>query len=344
MFRLLDGEPATKDILDGVDTTWTRVPGGAPIGQAVDEIIVQFSPQNTAASVPALLALRSQLTALAHDPVVDEKRRLLDRILQACLGLSVATEVSQAEVVPGEAMTLRHTAVLLSQVPVRWVGVRYPGAARPAGDSIELHPGEPAVRTAIEILPAGTPLSQPYWLRAEPSAGVFRVAETELIGRPENPPAFPIEQVFEVAGQTLVIPDEPVEILDDATHGKTPRRVEVIAPAALKFVQDVRLFAPGATRPVEVEVTAFRPGVAGELRLTAPAGWTVAPAGQAFRIATVGGQAKLRFMVTAPPHPATASLALSAEIGGVTYGSQRVEIHYSHLAPCSCSPPPAAKP
>ena len=31
-FQLLDGEPATNDIMDGVDTTWGRVPGGAEIG------------------------------------------------------------------------------------------------------------------------------------------------------------------------------------------------------------------------------------------------------------------------------------------------------------------------
>ena len=33
-FTLLAGEPATKDILDGVDTTWARVPGGAEVGEA----------------------------------------------------------------------------------------------------------------------------------------------------------------------------------------------------------------------------------------------------------------------------------------------------------------------
>ena len=31
-FHLLDGEPATNDILDGIDTTWSRVPGGAEVG------------------------------------------------------------------------------------------------------------------------------------------------------------------------------------------------------------------------------------------------------------------------------------------------------------------------
>jgi LmbE family N-acetylglucosaminyl deacetylase len=337
-FRLLGGDPATKDILDGVDTTWARVPGGAAIGEAVDEIIGRFDPQNPAASAPALLTLRSQLAAIARDPVVDEKRQQLDRILQACLGLSVETAAPQAEVVPGEVMNLRYTATVQSHVPVRWMGVRYPGSTRPAGEPMELQPGEPAVRAAMEALPAGIPLSQPYWLRAEPSAGVFRVDEAELIGRPENPPAFPVEQIFEIGGQTLVIPDEPVQILSDAMHGETRRRLEVIAPVALKFASDVRLFAPGATRPVEVDVTTFRPAVTGTLRLAAPAGWTVAPAAQTFQLTTVGGQTRLRFMVTAPAQSATTSLAATAEIGGVVFGNQRVEIHYAHLAPLLLQP------
>jgi LmbE family N-acetylglucosaminyl deacetylase len=338
LFRLLDGEPATKDILDGVDTTWARVPGGAPVGQAADEIIGRFDPKDPAASVPALLTLRNQLAAIARDPVVDGKRGQLDRILQACLGLSVETAVPNAEVVPGEGMNLRHTATVQSHVPVRWMGVRYPGSTSPAGKPVELHPGEPAVRTATEILPASARLSQPYWLRAEPSAGVFRVDEAELIGRPENPPSFPVEQIFEVGGQTLVIPDEPVQVVSDTAHGETRRRLEVIAPVALKFVSDVRLFAPGTTRSVEVEVTAFRPAVAGELRLAAPAGWTIAPAAQTFRIAMVGGQAQLRFMVTAPAQSASGSLAANAQIDGITYGNQRVEINYAHLAPLLLQP------
>ena len=40
-----------------------------------------------------------------------------------------------------------------------------------------------------------------------------------LIGRPENPPVFPVEQVFEVGGQTLVVPDEPVQV-DGGSDGR----------------------------------------------------------------------------------------------------------------------------
>src|SRR5580692_6082395 len=45
-FQLLDGAPMTSDVLDGVDTTWNRVPGGAKIGKRADEIIAQFDSQN----------------------------------------------------------------------------------------------------------------------------------------------------------------------------------------------------------------------------------------------------------------------------------------------------------
>src|SRR5204863_1134000 len=88
-FTLLDGAPATVDIMDGVDTTWTRVPnGGAEVGRLAEELVAQFKPNDPAASVPAILALRAKLAALKNDDlVVAEKRGLLDRILQHSLGL-----------------------------------------------------------------------------------------------------------------------------------------------------------------------------------------------------------------------------------------------------------------
>ena len=74
-FQLLAGEPATNDILDGVDMTWARFPGGADIGKMSDEIISQFDSKNPAASVPALLKLHSQLAALKLPPRPARRRK-----------------------------------------------------------------------------------------------------------------------------------------------------------------------------------------------------------------------------------------------------------------------------
>jgi LmbE family N-acetylglucosaminyl deacetylase len=331
-FQLLAGKPATSDILDGMDTTWSRVPGGAVIGKLADDAIVKFNPQDSAASVPVLLKIKKRLAGLAHDdPVVDEKRQLLDRIIQECLGLVVETTVPQAEVVPGEALSLHMSAsVPSSVVPVRWVAARYPSLKTKFAIGTDLSASSVISRDSEETLPDNTPVSQPYWLREPETPGMFRVDEPNLIGRPENPPVFPVEQIFDVGGQTLIVPDQPVQVTAQRAKGET-HDLKVISPVTLNLASSVALFAPGTTHSMTVTVTAARPNVAGILSLEAPAGWKSSPDTQAFHFAADGDQAQFTFTVTAPSQPTTASITAEADIDGKRYGNGRVVINYPHI-------------
>ncbi|TMH65088.1 MAG: LmbE family protein [Betaproteobacteria bacterium] len=329
VFVPLGGEPATEDLLDGVDTTWSRVPGGAEIARLTEEAIARFNPEDPAASVPALLAIRRRVSVLPADPVVSDKRQQLDRIIQACIGLRVQTVVAQSEAVPGETLKMRHTAVVRSRIPVHWTAVRYPSIPRTVTKVLELRANQPVSRDTTQILPATTPVSQPYWLRKEGTAGLFHVDDPSLIGRPENPPAFPIDYVFEVGGQTLVIAGEPAAA--DPANEAMRRRLDVIPPVSLRFTSGVQLFAPGAARPVTVELTAARARAAGTVQLDAPAGWRVIPAAQPFRLAAAGERVRFTFSVTAPSELATAKLGASVTINGVRFNHQRVELRYDHI-------------
>src|SRR5262249_59414733 len=93
-----------------------------------------------AASVPPSPPIRGRVAALSADPVVTDKRQQLDDIIRAAVGLEVETIVAQPEVVPGETLQMRHTAVVRSQFPVRWTGVRYPSIRRTASRVVELRP------------------------------------------------------------------------------------------------------------------------------------------------------------------------------------------------------------
>lgn len=340
-FSLLAGEPATSDILDGVDTSWGRIPGANEIGPLADDLIAKFAPSDPAASVPALLAIRRKLAALPSDPLIVDKRARLDRILQACLGLFVETVIAQAQVVPGEALQLRHTVVARTAVPVRWLGVRYPALQRElGGEPVALNENEPANRDAVQTLPANTPVSQPYWLREPGTEGMFRVDDPSLIGRAENPPAFPVEMLFEVGGQTLAIADEPVQVINDPVRGEIRRRLDVIPPVSLGWVQSLELFAPGAAKPVTVEITAARAGISGTVQLDTPDGWRAAPASHHFDFANAGARARFAFEVTAPVKPATAHITATALVDGKRYNHTRVEIRYDHI-PAQLLQPPA---
>jgi LmbE family N-acetylglucosaminyl deacetylase len=325
-FTLLDGAAGTN-LMDGIDLTWSRVSGGAEIAKLADELIADFKPDAPAASVPALFALRRRVAVLPSDPVVNEKRQLLDRILQACIGLMVETVAPAVEIVPGEQLKLHSSAVVASGVPVKLVEVRVPDlGVKKFG--VDLKAGEAVSGDMAFAIPKTTPLSQPYWLREEPTPGMFRVAETNLIGQPENPPPFMAEYVFEVGDQTLVIPNEPLAL---ETAGKPMRRLAVISPVSLAFGSGVALFTPGAKKTVEVEITAARASVSGTLHIESPAGWKISPASQPFKIAKAGDKLKLVFNVTAPAQPASGSFLAVAETGGQTFSNGRYEIRYDHI-------------
>ena len=341
-FVALDGDAAATDLFDGVDTTWNRVPGGADIARSISETIASFNPQDAAATVPALLAIRRRLAALPADPLVSDKREQLDRIVQACVGLEVDTLVDRAEIAPGERVKLRHMVVVRSPIPVRWTAMRYPSVHRAMNTAVELRPNQPVIREASQVVPATTPPSQPYWLRTEGTPGMFHVADPSLIGRPEDPPTFPLEYVFDVGGQTLTIAGEPRPVADRAQPA-LQRRLEVIAPVSLRFLAGVRLFAPSAARPVTVELTAARARAAGAVRLHAPTGWMVTPTVQPFRLGAPGAHARVTFRVTAPAHLGTALLGASVEIDGRRFDQERVEVRYDHLPLQILQPPAHAK-
>lgn len=332
-FQLLDGAPAAADIMDGVDTTWARVPGGAEIGQLADDVVEKFNPQDPAASVPVLLAIHARLAALPADPLLEEKREQLDRILLGCLGVSIETTAAHAEVVPGEQFKIEHRVLERAALPVRWLGVRYPvlGSSFSASSAIALVSGQASTRDATVAVPKGTPVSQPYWLRQPTTAGMFRVDDPKMIGRPENPPVFPVEFVFEVGGRTVVVADQPVVVSAVAGKAEIRRRLDVIPPVGLHFVNEVQLFAPGAAHPVAVELKANRPKPEGVLQLDLPAGWKAAPATQTFRLGAAGEKQTFTFTVTAPAQMGPARLVAAATVGGQRFDSDRTEINYDHI-------------
>jgi len=343
-FQLLDGSPATSDILEGVDSSWNRIPGGADVSKSIDEIIATFNQKDVPASVPALLKLRKKLAGLAaSDPIVKDKQAQLDRILQECVGLEAQTTIKQHDVVPGEPMSLHHTAVVHSNIPVRWVAVRYPETNREVQKGLELRNNETATLDEVETLPSTTPLTQPWWLRIDGTPGMFSTNDPTLIGTPENAPSFPIEEIFEVAGDRIVVHDEPVQVSTTTSGKQITRRVNVIPPVSLRFSSDVALFTPNSSHPVQVEITASRADSSGTLRLNMPSGWKVLPAAQSFHLTAVGQHEQFKFTITAPSQLATVKIIADADIHGTHYCNQRDEIDYPHIPPQLLQPPAALR-
>ncbi len=143
--------------------------------QTVDEIIARFDPQNPAASVPALLALRRPSGPRGLSAPLG-KRRQSRPIIQDCLGLYVETTVPQAEVVPGETLEHASHGGPAFAVPVRWQAVIPIPASAGTIETWTCRPSQPVTRDTSPVArPAKPSERQPYWLREEGTPGMYRV-------------------------------------------------------------------------------------------------------------------------------------------------------------------------
>lgn len=332
-FTVLAGEPATTDLMDGVATSWDRLPGGEAIGPLIEAVYANFKTQDPAASVPSLLEIRQQLAALPTDALITDKRAQLDRIILACAGVYWETVADKAEVVPGEVISLKHNLIVRSAVPVKFVAVRYPSLKTETAVGETLSANQLLSTASSQTLPVDTAVTQPYWLRTPGTTGLFAVEDPALIGLPENPPILPVEQIIEIAGQNFALADEPVQIIRDPVKGEIRLALKAIPSVSLNFTENLLLLAPGESHAVEVALTAARPSLSGSLHLETPAGWIISPAKQPFQLATAGDRARVTFTVTAPASATTVQLTAVADIGGVSFRNRRKEITYDHIPP-----------
>ncbi|MFW5972847.1 MAG: PIG-L family deacetylase, partial [Bacteroidota bacterium] len=319
----LAGEPARRDLFDGIESGWGTFAEEGTIESRIDAIVASFDPLDPSASVPALVRLRDEMDQLPDDVIIEEKRRDLEAIIVSAAGLHIETTSPTAEVVPGEALALQHSITVRSEVPVRWIETLNDGRPVPDHRKVDLVPNQTATRTATHRFPSDAALSHPFWL-SEGKSPVQAI-------RPENGPALEVRHVVEVYGRRIEIDDAPVQVVRDPIRGEVRNRIQIVPPVILSFLEEVQLFQPGSGQEVVVEITATRAPAGGILRLEVPDGWRLEPAAQPFSLENSGDRQRFSFLVTAPSRRERAEITMSADIDERRYTRTRNEIAYDHI-------------
>ena len=339
------GEKAARDVFDGIDTGWTRFPGGAAIHALLDRARNSFQPGRPELLVPALLEIRPLIAAI-KDPLAAAKLGALDETLALAAGVWLDATADKPTVAGGGSLKVNLTAL-----------DRAPGRVTLEGASLTGIEGAPALDLAPAVLalnqprqypltvriPDDEPISQPYWLIQPKDGNLYSVPDARQIGDPENPPVILAHFRLNIAGAGIEL-TRPVEFRSiDPIYGERVRPLAIVPSAGVNLSADAWMLPDTAPHRIEVPVQSNGGRAAGDVRLEAPAGWRIEPASRHFEIANADEQATAEFEVIPPATADTQELHASVSVDGRTAAARTEVIDYPHIQTQVLFPPAERK-
>src|ERR1039457_7092996 len=175
-FTITGGAPATKDLFDGIDTTWNRLPAGSAVKTILDEAIRNWEPAHPEKSIPALTMVRPMIASMT-DPLAKVKLSELDETIVQCAGLFVEAQAREATVAPGATLNVTTTVLNRSTARVSLEGARVEGIWNEEGQAkpTSLGYNQSADVVFSLVVPANQAYTQPYWLVKPATADVYQI-------------------------------------------------------------------------------------------------------------------------------------------------------------------------
>ena len=325
------GEPAKKDLFEGIDTSWGRVEGGEAVAPLVEKAIKQFDPTAPDKSVPALLAVRKAI-AKTKDPYwKNQKIGEVDRLLQWVTGLYLEAKTDNYYLAPGVSTTINFELTNRSSAAIKVNRITIPelGIDKPVAQSMGNN--EQIKLDAKGLLAQNKAISGPYWLKESGSLGMYKVNEQTLIGTPQNRPAYMATVTLEIEGQQLSYEIPVIYKWNDPVDGESYRPLEVVPAVSMNISENAYIFADNTPQPVAVTLKSGKAKLSGEISLKVPKGWEVTPASQSFEIQASGGEKQLVFMVTPPQQQSMGVIKAEAVVNGKKYDRSIKPIAYKHI-------------
>lgn len=294
-FETLDGETPIQDLMEGVDVTWTRVPGAQHIPALIEDIIQHFDVRQPERSVPALIDLLKALEQLDESYWTPLKIEEVTNIILACIGFWTESYAHAPKIAAGDDVRIRTDVI-----------VRRPGIEVQAALILEDE------RTDLRLLPfnnmesfnhtvSATKISQPYWLREPKTDQRFTVHNLKEIGQAVNPDDLQVSMRLLIQDVELIVQRPVVFKYTHPVHGEIHQPLAIAPVVTAHMNAQALVFTPGSEKTLDVTFTHHgdRPRSV-EAAVQVPEGWSVSPASIAMHFTQKDQEFTHRFTLVAP--------------------------------------------
>ncbi|RTL56366.1 MAG: PIG-L family deacetylase [Sphingobacteriales bacterium] len=268
-FKLTLGDSASKDILDGVITDWSRVEGGAAIATQIDSIIKSYSFDNPSASVDALLSLYKTISKLqlADNYWRERKMQEVQQLIEACAGLYAEGATTEQYVAQGDTLKINYSVIDRSNTKIVVKGYYQFDGNAPEGDTYksalnelnkELEPNKNFSYSKTILIDPIHEISQPYWLKEEMTKGSFNVSDQKLIGMAQNKPSLEVVYVVNIGGEDFYI-RKPVQYkFTDPVKGELFQPLVITPAVTIKPDKNLLVFDRAKEMIINTSLKAYK--------------------------------------------------------------------------------------
>ena len=321
----------TLNLFDGINTSWTRVEGGAPIGEVLKIVQQNYNFRNPSASIPNLMLAYQMIQALPDSYWKRVKTEEIKELIAACAGLFLEAVATDFSATPGEKVALKLEVVKQLGGEVKLVGLSYLPTQKDSVFQIALADNQKYLFNTQIALPDDIPYTNAYWLNEPFELGMYQVSNQLLRGKPEIPKMFKVRFKLEVAGVPLDYERDVVFKRNDPVDGELYRPFEITPPVFANLENKVYVFPDNAPQTIKVTVKAGKPNLTAKVQLKHPEGWRVEPAMVDVELPTKGQESSITFELYPPISQSEGNIQPLVTVEGEVYDDELVLIEYDHI-------------
>ncbi len=271
-FKATKGDQPANDLMDGVDLSWGRVPGGDKLAAAVDSIAKNFDLLHPEYSVASLVNLYKRVKALPDSYWKAQKQREIYQLIAQCSGLFLDVTTTEQFAVQTDSVRFNFsfnnrlgTDAFVKQVTIDGFDTLL---------SRKMEKNRNITFSKTTYVPPTKAVTQPYWLEKKMEEGYFNVEDQNKIGQPDAEPSFTAYILVSIYGETFSFARPVKYKFTDPVKGEIYWPLVVMPPVEFNFVENNNLSLNDSVVKTQLHfVSNVKDSVAYKTTFNASANW-----------------------------------------------------------------------
>lgn len=324
------GHGQNASLFKGINTTWSRIEGGKPIGEILTEVEKAYDFKDPAASIPQLVQAYELLQNLEDEFWKKTKSKEIKEIIAACAGLYLEAVAQNTTATRGEKITVNLEVINRSEQDLKLISAEVLPVKKIISAQNHLKNNESWKEKITFLIPESASYTSPYWLKEKGSLGMYKVEDLNLIGLPETPREFRVSFVIDFMGTHISFNKEIVYKRNDTVKGEVYQAFEIVPEISAGMPENVTIFANEDPKIIPISLKAAKEDLQGTLKLEHQPSWKVSPESYQFDLQEKGEEKTFFFTVTPPTGQEESILSPLVEIDGKAFEKEITTIDYEH--------------